>query len=132
VKTIANVVIDVAYPTFARLQNDRPALIKQFITFTRLNLIVVLPFVVLILLVIPDFLHTFMGNGKWTYEELEICADCARILCLVGLLRALGFIGPPLLDGIGRADLTLRYMVSAAIVVPTMFVVGGLTLGPLF
>jgi O-antigen/teichoic acid export membrane protein len=74
----------------------------------------------------------FLSGGKWTYEEIEICADCARLLCLVGLLRALGFVGPPLLDGIGRPDLTLRYMVIASIVVPTMFVIGALTLGPLF
>ena len=56
VKTIANVVIDVAFPTFARLRNDRAGLIEQFIQFTRLNLIAVLPFVVLILLVMPEFL----------------------------------------------------------------------------
>jgi O-antigen/teichoic acid export membrane protein len=132
VKTIANVVIDVAFPAFARMRSDRAALIEQFIKFTRLNLIAVLPFVVLILLVIPEFLHTFVGVGKWTYEELEICADAARILCLVGMLRALGFIGPPLLDGIGRPDLTLRYMVAATIVVPGMFWLGAWLLGPYF
>jgi O-antigen/teichoic acid export membrane protein len=132
VKTIANVVIDVAFPAFARMRHDRAALIDQFIKFTRLNVIAVLPFVVLILLVIPEFLHTFVGVGKWTYDELEICADAARILAMVGLLRALGFIGPPLLDGIGRPDLTLRYMVAATIVVPCMFALGGWTLGPYF
>src|SRR5688572_15467203 len=105
VKTLANVVIDVAFPAFAKLKSDRPGLIRQFISLTRLNVIVVLTFVVLILLIIPEFLHTLYGGGKWTYEELEICADAARILCLVGLLRAVGFLGPPLLDGIGRPDL---------------------------
>jgi PST family polysaccharide transporter len=128
VKTISNVVIDVAFPTFARLRDDRQGLIAQFIQFTRLNLIAVLPFVVLILLVIPEFLRIFYSR-KWSADELAACADAARILCLVGTLRALGFVGPPLLDGIGRPELTLRYMVVAAIAVPGSFLLGASLLG---
>jgi len=132
VKTIANVVIDVAFPTFARCRDDRPMLIAQFIKLTRLNLIAVLPFVVLIVLVIPEFLHAFYSGGTWTVAELDVCAQAARILCVVGLLRALGFLGPPLLDGIGRPELTLRYMVAAAVLVPLSFVVGAEVLGDRF
>jgi O-antigen/teichoic acid export membrane protein len=123
VRTISNVVIDVAFPTFARLRGDARALIAQFIQFTRLNLIAVLPFVVLILLVIPEFLR-IVYSYKWNPSELAACADAARVLCLVGTLRALGFVGPPLLDGIGRPELTLRYMIVAAIAVPAAFLVG--------
>ncbi len=132
VKTIANVVIDVAFPAFARMRNDRPQLIKQFIAFTRLNLIAVLPYVVVVMLIIPEALHLFLSQGRFTYDEIELCATACRMLCLVGLLRAVGFIGPPLLDGIGRPDLTLRYMVSASIVVPSMFLIGAFALGPYF
>lgn len=132
VKTIANVVIDVAFPAFARMQHDRAALIKQFISFTRLNLIAVLPYVVIVMLIIPEALHLFLSHSKWTYDEIELCANAARVLCLVGVLRALGFIGPPLLDGIGRPDLTLRYMVSASVLVPAMFLLGAFALGPQF
>src|SRR4029078_11116790 len=99
VKTIANVVIDVAFPAFARVRADRDGLIKQLLQFTRLNLIAVLPFVVLVLLVIPEFLRVFYSGGKWTGDELALCGDAARILCVVGVLRGLGFLGPPLLDG---------------------------------
>jgi O-antigen/teichoic acid export membrane protein len=129
VKTIANVVIDVAFPAFARLRSDRDELIRQLLQFTRLNLIAVLPFVVLILLVIPEFLRVFYAGGKWTGGELALCGEAARILCIVGVLRGLGFLGPPLLDGIGRPELTLRYMVSATLLVPAMFVAGALVLG---
>jgi O-antigen/teichoic acid export membrane protein len=131
VKTISNVVIDVAFPAFARLRDDRKALIAQFIQLTRLNLIVVLPLVVLILLVIPEYLRIFYSR-KWRADELAVCADAARVLCLVGGLRALGFIGPPLLDGIGRPELTLRYMVVAAIAVPGSFLAGAQLLGDRF
>lgn len=129
VKTIANVVIDVAFPTFARMRNDREALIDQFIKFARLNLIAVLPFVVLILLVIPEFLTTFYTGDNWTADKLALCAQAARILCIVGMLRALGFLGPPLLDGLGKPGLTLRYMAFAAIIVPGMFVLSAVLLG---
>jgi O-antigen/teichoic acid export membrane protein len=129
VKTIANVVIDVALPTFARVRDDRERLITQFIKLTRLNLIAVLPFVVLIVLVVPEFLQLAYSGGKWNAQQLAICATAARILCAVGLLRALGFIGPPLLDGIGRPELTLRYMILATVVLVTAYVVGANLLG---
>ncbi len=129
VKTIANVVIDVAFPTFARLRNDHAALVAQFIQFTRLNLIAVLPFVALVALIIPELLHLLYASGKWEPHELSLCAEAARILCIVGVLRALGFIGPPLLDGVGRPERTLRYMTVAAVFVPCAFLVGALVLG---
>jgi PST family polysaccharide transporter len=129
VKTIANVVIDVAFPTFARLRNDRPALVEQFIKFTRLNLAAVLPFVVLIALILPEFLRVFYVGDKWTITDVPHVVHAAYILCLVGVLRALGFIGPPLLDGIGKPERTLRYMVVAAVVVPGMFLLSANVLG---
>jgi O-antigen/teichoic acid export membrane protein len=129
VKTIANVVIDVAFPTFARLRNDHAGLVDQFIKFTRLNLIAVLPFVVLILLVIPEYLTLFTSHEKWNAHDIATCAEAARILCFVGVLRALGFLGPPLLDGIGHPERTLRYMVVAAIAVPGMFLLSANVLG---
>jgi teichuronic acid exporter len=129
VKTIANVVIDIAFPTFARLRSDHEGLVRQFIKFTRLNLIAVLPFVVLILLLIPEFITLFTSHENWGPRDVEQCAEAARILCLVGVLRALGFLGPPLLDGIGHPERTLRYMIVAAITVPGMFILSANVLG---
>jgi O-antigen/teichoic acid export membrane protein len=129
VKTISNVVIDVAFPAFARLRNDPKGLAAQLIQFTRLNLLAVLPFLVVIWLVIPEGLRLFVSGKKWTPEDLAICADATRILCIVGTLRALGYLGPPLLDGVGRPELTLRYMVVATIAVPGSFLLGSWLLG---
>jgi O-antigen/teichoic acid export membrane protein len=135
VRTITNVVNDVAFPTFARLRNNASDLAAQFIKFTRLNLIAVVPFIVVILLVIPDILDTFylgkkmVGEHRWAPEELARVADAVYILSFVGVLRALGFLGPPLLDGIGHPERTLRYMVVAAITVPGMYLLGANVLG---
>jgi O-antigen/teichoic acid export membrane protein len=129
VKTIANVVIDVAFPTFARLRNDHDGLVDQFIKFTRLNLIAVLPFVVLIVLIVPEFLRLFFAGPNWSQADIDHTAAAAHILCLVGVLRALGFLGPPLLDGIGHPERTLRYMVIATIAVPGGFLIAANLLG---
>ena len=129
VKTIANVVVDVAFPTFSRLRSDRRGLVSQFIKLTRLNLLAVLPFTVIILLVIPEILNLFYLGSKWGPSDLDWCADAARILCVMGFFRAMGFLGPPLLDGVGRPDLTLRYMFIATFAVPGSFLIGALTLG---
>ncbi len=134
VRTITNVINDVAFPTFARIRNDATALATQFINFTRLNLIAVLPFIVVIILIIPDFLAAAYlghkhGDHQWTAEDLKWVAHAVYILSFVGLLRAIGFLGPPLLDGIGHPERTLRYMVVAAVIVPAMFVLGATVLG---
>lgn len=134
VKTIANVVIDVAYPTFAKLRHSSSQLADQVIRFTRLNLIAVLPYTVLIFFVAPQILNLFWlggtGNVTWTRDNVDTCAEAVRLLCVMGLFRSLGLLGPPLLDGVGRPDLTLRYMVVASIAVPLAFLLGAMFLGP--
>lgn len=132
IKMIANVVTDVAYPAFARMRSDRGAVVDQFIKFTRLNLITILPYAAVVLLVIPEILHLFYSSGHWTPRELELAGDAARILCVMGLFRALGYLGPPLLDGMGYPQRTLRYMVIATFAVPASFVLGAKLLGPSF
>lgn len=127
VKTIANVVTDVAFATFAKLQHDTRALADQLIRFTRLNLIFILTYTGLVLLVIPDALHVFLTS--WNQADLELAATAARILCVMGLFRALGLLGPPLLDGTNHPQLTLRYMVVATVCVPGAFWLGAVVLG---
>ena len=131
IKMIANVVIDVAYPTFAKLRDDKPALVAQLVKFTRLNLIAVLPFGIFVLLVIPEILHRVLARSKRldTDRRSRGARDAARILCVMALFRALGFLGPPLLDGIGRPEYTLRYMIIATIAVPGSFWLGAELLG---
>ncbi len=132
IKMIANIVTDVAFAAFAKMRNDRRAVIDQLIKLTRLNLITILPYAAIILLVIPEVLHIFYSGRHWTPRELELAGDAARILCVMGLFRALGYLGPPLLDGMGYPQRTLRYMVVATFAVPGSFVLGAKLLGPSF
>jgi hypothetical protein len=132
IKMIANVVTDVAYPAFARMRNDRPAVVGQLIKFTRVNLITILPYVAVVLLVIPEILHLAISGAEWTPRALDLAGEAARILCVKGLFRALGYLGPPLLDGMGYPQRTLRYMIVATFAVPASFLLAARFLGPTF
>ncbi len=116
VRIISYVVVEVAFPVFARLRNKRAALVEQFIAFTRQNLVVVIPFLAIALLMTEEALLVFAGP-KWIEAK-----HAARILCLVGVLRSLSFVVPPLLDGTGRPGITLIYTAVASLVLPALFV----------
>jgi O-antigen/teichoic acid export membrane protein len=124
VKILASVVGDVAFPAFARLCHDASALADQLVRFVRLNLALVLPYVALIALVCAEF--TAVVIPRWTEA-----VTATRVLCLVGLLRSLSAIGPPLFYGIGRPQVVLRYMVAATLTLPTLYVVCAVVLKPL-
>lgn len=107
----------IAFAAYSRLKLDRPRLIEQFIGFSRLSLVVMLGFLSLIAVSADDILALVWGS------EAMPAAAVARILCLVGVLRALSFVIPPLLDGVGRPGASLIYNALAAVLVPLSFVV---------
>jgi PST family polysaccharide transporter len=123
-RLVSLVVLDVAFPTFARLQHKRRQLTDQFVSFSRLNLVIVMPVMVGLLILADDLLALFWG------PEWAAAAAVARVLCLVGVLRALSFVAPPLLDGLGRPTLTLVYMITASVALTASFVGFAVWLGP--
>jgi O-antigen/teichoic acid export membrane protein len=124
VRFVSGVVIEIAFAAFSRLRGDREKLVAQFVSFTKLNLLLVLPFLALLAIVADDLIRVVWG------EQWIGAATATRILCLVGVCRALSFVVPPLLDGMGRPELTLRYMTIATIVLPLSFVGFAAKLGP--
>lgn len=123
VRIISGVVVEVAFPVFSRLRTSRHDLIEQFVSFTRQNLVVVLPYLAVIVLAAGEAMSVFFGPD-WTAG-----ADAARILCIVGVFRALSFVVPPLLDGVGRPSLTLIYTAVAATVLPGLYVLFAVVFG---
>jgi O-antigen/teichoic acid export membrane protein len=120
VRSITNVVSDVALPTIAKIKHDMPQVRARYLGFVRLNLLAVLPFLILLYLIIPDAIALF-GTAQ-SNASMQLTANCVQILCFVGVLRAVGFIGPPILEGTGHPGTALRYMVFATIVMPLCFV----------
>jgi O-antigen/teichoic acid export membrane protein len=122
VRVIANVVIDVAFPTFARLRHSTARLTAQFLTFTRLNLITVMTYAALVFVVADDLIA--VAFPKYVGAETAV-----RILCAVAIFRSVGYVMPPLLDGVGHPERTFRYMLTAAIALPAGYVGGAWLLG---
>jgi O-antigen/teichoic acid export membrane protein len=122
-RILAMIVNQVAFPAYSRLKHRRRELIEQFIALTRLNLVVVLGFVAIILVAADDIVAVLWG------PEWMPAATAARILCAVGALRALSFLIPPLLEGMGHPGRSLAYNAVAAVVLPTCFVVAAEVLG---
>jgi O-antigen/teichoic acid export membrane protein len=91
------------------------AVIDQLIAFTRQYLLVVLSLVGLILVAADEMLVVILK------PEYAAAATAARILAIVGVFRALSYLGPPLLGGLGRPELALRYQAVAAVVLSAMF-----------
>jgi PST family polysaccharide transporter len=128
VRIVSEVITVVAFPAFAKQRHDRAAVIEQFVAFTRQNLIIVLTVVALIVVAAGDLLTVIVG------PRYAGAADAARILAVVGVFRAMSHLGPPLLDGLGRPDLTLRFQAIATAFLTACFVAFGALLhgaGPL-
>lgn len=123
-RVIGEVIVQIAFPAFSRLKHRTELLVDQLVQFTRMNLVVMIGFLGVVFLSAEELLITFWG-AKWVPATTAL-----RILCAVGVLRALSFVIPPLLDGIGRPSLTLIYTTVAAVILPSSFVVFALLLGP--
>jgi len=122
VRMISNVIVDIAFPAFARLRHEPTKLIAQFVSFTRLNLITVMTYSAIVLVAAPDVLAVI-------FPDYAAADDAVRILCVVAVLRSVSFVVPPLLDGVGRPDRTFTYTLVAAIAMPAAYIVGANVLG---
>jgi O-antigen/teichoic acid export membrane protein len=119
----SNVITQVAFPAFARLRHDRAALTSQFLAFSRQNLAMILPVLVLLLVSTSEVFAIL-------YPRVTGASNATRLLCLVGLLRAVDCLYLPLLDGVGVAGRNTLIAIVAAIVLTACDVGFAITLGP--
>ncbi len=120
---ISEVVRNTAFPVFSRVK-DKPKLVfEQFVMLTRMNMVVVMGFLGIVFVAAPDILYLI--KPPWAQA-----ADVVRLLCVVGVLRAMSFVVPPMLDGTGHPGKTLIYTIVAAVAVPALFVGSAKLLGP--
>lgn len=118
-RIMGDVVTQIAFPTFSRMKTQTARLVDQFISFTRMNLVVMLGFLGIVFVGANELILLF-----WNADWLD-AVPALHVLCLVGVLRALSFIVPPLLDGIGKPALTLTYTLVASVALPLSFVIAG-------
>ena len=88
-------------------------------------MLAVLPFLFVVLV----FVERILGA---VFPRYLPAATAARVLCIVGAMRAISFVFPPLLDGVGRPGRTLLYNAIAAVLLPCAFLGFARVLGPHF
>lgn len=122
VRMISNVIVDIAFPAFARLRYEPERVIAQFVSFTRLNLITVMTYSAIVIVAADDVLSVIFPG----YMQAE---TAVRILGVVAVLRAVSYVIPPLLDGMGRPDRTFTYTLCAAVILPLSYILFAVVLG---
>lgn len=118
VKTITSNFNEVAYPTFARLQNQVERLRKYFFTITKASLQINS----LILVVITIFIEDLLLLGG--YEEWIEAVPLVQILAFVAILRTVSPIVPQLLNAQGESRLNFYYSLSNVFIMPVAFYIG--------
>jgi O-antigen/teichoic acid export membrane protein len=122
VRIISAIIVDVAFPAFARMRHRREQLIAQFVAFLKLNLITVMSYAIVVFIAADEVIGAL-------FPRFAEAAPAIQILCFVGVLRSISYVMPPLLDGVGRPDRTFRYMLTAAVVLPLMYLAGAVFIG---
>jgi O-antigen/teichoic acid export membrane protein len=143
---VSNVVAQVAFPAFARVAARPRELANQFLQFSRQNLAVALPIIVLLLVGANEFLHVFFprifiapiqipqardleGAFAVFFPPVGDISTPVRLLCVVGLLRAIDCLYLPLLDAMGFAGRNFAVAGLAAVVLTTFDILFAAFLG---
>jgi O-antigen/teichoic acid export membrane protein len=106
----------IAYPVFAKLQDDRKELKEKFQKMNRLANDFYFPVFAGILLVAPEFVRVFFAD-KWMPMVMPL-----RILCLVTFFRISEANFSLLLNSLGKSRATLYFnLLAVAAGVPAMY-----------
>lgn len=119
---ISEIIVNVAFPTFAKLKHNTEKLYEQLVSFCKMNLVVMLLFVGFIFVGAEEILTIFEMRESSSAVDYTSGASIIRLLCGIAVLRALSFVIPPFLDGVGRPTLTLIYTSVAAVALTFCFV----------
>jgi O-antigen/teichoic acid export membrane protein len=107
--------VQVALSGFSRLKLEPEALKHQFFTLTRLTLALMLPLVAVFFVAAEEILEVLL-------PDYQAASPVVRIFCFVGLVRVVGFIMEPYLDGLGYAGRRLVAVTFATLFLPLVYV----------
>jgi O-antigen/teichoic acid export membrane protein len=106
---------EVAFPAYARLQNDKSALSYSFLKAVRLIMLISCPLYFGMAVTAQPFVDTVMGP-KWT-EAGPIVA----ILALAMPVMTLQILFHPALNALGKPQITMRNSLFGAIIMPATY-----------
>jgi len=118
VQRLSAIVNQVAFPAFARIQNDRQKLASHFLLAVRMLSFAAFPVLWGLSSVAPELVALLLGE-KWHAASLPL-----QLLALVMPLHMLAPFLNTAAQGIGRADIALKQVLLAALVMPIAFAAG--------
>jgi O-antigen/teichoic acid export membrane protein len=111
------------YPLYCRLQHDRSRLRDWYLRVTALLSLLGMPVLGGMAIVADDAFALLLGE-RWLPAVVPF-----QVLACVGMLMTVSYSLPPLINALGRPDINLRYTIISTIILPSGFVILGLTHG---
>jgi O-antigen/teichoic acid export membrane protein len=115
---IAAVVNRVAFPAFAAMQNDVEQMVNHWFSISRTISLFNAPFLVYLAVNAADLVSLALGE-KWLPSVTPL-----RFLCVVGALRSLVHVIPPILNAVGRTKMVFKFTVGNSVLLPASFAIG--------
>jgi O-antigen/teichoic acid export membrane protein len=118
VSKMFGIVNRVAFPAYARLQDDNRQARDYFITSVKLSWLLFCPVLWGMSSISHEFVQVFMG-GNWD--------DAGIVLGLIPLVvpfRVISLLLAPLTDGLGRPDIGLRNLATFTLMIPIAILIG--------
>jgi O-antigen/teichoic acid export membrane protein len=112
-----------AYPLYCRIQHDRARLRDWYLRVTALLSLLGMPVLGGMAIVADDAFALVLGE-KWLPAVGPF-----QVLAVVGMLMTVSYSLSPLINALGRPDINLRYTIISTIILPSGFVILGLTHG---
>jgi O-antigen/teichoic acid export membrane protein len=111
-------IYEIAFPSFSRANEEAGKVAIYFRKAVRIMSFVIFPIFFGMSSVAPELVAVFLGD-TWT-----MVGPVLAILCIVMPLRMMANLFPPVLQGIGRPELSVLNLAIASIVMPLAFLVG--------
>jgi O-antigen/teichoic acid export membrane protein len=115
---IAQPVVEVLFPAFSRLQDDRPRMAAAWLRGNRMIGAITVPAMVGLIVVAPEFVRIVLG-AQWA-EAIPVI----QLLAWVGLLQSLQRLNSSVLMACDRARTLLGYSVVVLVASLAAFVLG--------
>jgi O-antigen/teichoic acid export membrane protein len=118
IEKIVSIVTQVAFPSFAALQQDRPTLQRYYLKLVSSVALVTFPMFLGLFLVADSAVQLFLTD-KWTPVVLPL-----QVLCVVSCIRAVETMNSPLLLAMGRPQIAVRNNLLQLVVMLPAFYIG--------
>lgn len=114
--SITHVFSQVAFPTYSKLQDDPKRLQNAYLKALKYIAFISIPACGGLIVLAPELVRFFLGE-RW----IEI-VPAMRILCIFGLIRALGGTTGPLFQGVGRPDIITKLNLGKLVIIAFLII----------